>query len=77
MLGKLGLPGNLRRTPGRGSGSGLQDFHGSAAPAGQPDLAPFAPFSGLAISAKADTGELHSPTEINFLPLVNFPKEIG
>ncbi|EDP24749.1 hypothetical protein PEPMIC_00193 [Parvimonas micra ATCC 33270] len=29
------------------------------------------------ISAKADTGQLHSPTEINFLPLVNFLKEIG
>ena len=29
------------------------------------------------ISANADTGELHSPTEINFLPLVYFPKEIG
>ena len=28
------------------------------------------------ISAKADTGELHSPTEINFLPLVYLPKEI-
>lgn len=27
------------------------------------------------ISAKADTGELHSPTEINFLPLVNFLKK--
>lgn len=25
------------------------------------------------ISANADTGELHSPTEINFLPLVYFP----
>ena len=29
------------------------------------------------ISAKADTGELHSPTEINFLPLMYLPKEIG
>ncbi|EJU20046.1 hypothetical protein HMPREF1143_1522 [Peptoanaerobacter stomatis] len=29
------------------------------------------------ISANADIGELHSPTEINFLPLVYFPKEIG
>ncbi|KWZ86682.1 hypothetical protein HMPREF3224_02077 [Anaerococcus hydrogenalis] len=29
------------------------------------------------ISANADTGDLHSPTEINFLPLVCLPKEIG
>jgi len=29
------------------------------------------------ISAKADTVELHSPTEINFLPLVYLPKEIA
>ncbi|MDQ0151702.1 hypothetical protein B9N58_04985 [Finegoldia magna] len=29
------------------------------------------------ISANADTGELHSPTEINFLPRVYFQKEIG
>ena len=28
-------------------------------------------------SANADTGELHSPTEINFLPRVYFQKEIG